>query len=142
MKGKVYFKIGSIEIRENYKNRISAQGYYDKGLCCFQSGEMKRTYVKFMLEHFPLDPVTKIFPTLKKHFILTGNNIRQICEYFSILTPGFQKYVEKYYPESFFAMKELINIEKQWLITFVHPFCDENFPVAATDEILAFIYPL
>jgi len=39
-------------------------------------------------------------------------------------------------------MKEFLNLEKQWLTTFVHPFCDESFPVAATEEILAFLYPL
>jgi len=145
MKTKAYLEIADLYSNTVWQHKLcflSAKSNYEKGLCCFQNGEMKRNYVAFMVKHFPSDPVTKIIRTLKKNFTLTGNNIRQVCEHFSILTPGFQKYVEKYNPDSFFAMKEFLNLEKQWLITFVHPFCDESFPVAATEEILAFLYPL
>jgi hypothetical protein len=78
----------------------------------------------------------------KRTFTLSETNIREICYCFGLLTPGLRNYVKAKWNDLYFAIKQFVQNEKEWLVTFVHPFCDEDFPISVTEEILAFTYPL
>jgi len=126
-------------------DRKQARKHFEACLCLRPDATRRDFYAKFLKQTDPGSEVTKIVSgqkSLKKYFTLSGSNMRDICHRFGLLTPGFQNYVKKTYVDTNFAMQEFVVNEKQWLITFVHPFCEEEFPISVTEAILDFTYPL
>jgi hypothetical protein len=118
--------------------------HFEARLLLKPNAECRDDFIKILKKKIPNHALVKIFKvhSFKQAFTLSGENIREICHRFGLLTPGLQNYIKSQYVDTYFAMKEFVKNEKAWLVTFVHPFCDEEFPVSVTEEILEFTYPL
>jgi hypothetical protein len=148
MKANAHFRVAfhfSVKKPMTPNDRKQARKHFEACLCFKPDANCRDLYAKFLKKTDSGSEATKIISgkkSLKKHFTLSGSNIRDICHRFGLLTPGFQNYVKTIYVDTYFAMKEFVGNEKQWLVTFVHPFCEEEFPISVTEAILAFTYPL